>query len=232
MPSEMQPERMSADALLELMRQRHCKRAFLNKAVPRELLARILSAAAQAPSSKNTQPWQVAVILGDKVQAFSDRLCQLFDADVPQIADYTYTTMPWPEGFLERARACGYGLFALKGIERHDRPARRAHDRENFELFGAPVYLVFHLPADSEPGMFLDLGFFMQNVMLGLVAHGLASCPQFSVASYPDAIREFLGLEQRWIISGLAVGYPDSSALVNSYVPERLKLDEYVQWFE
>lgn len=217
------------------MAQRHCKRQFLAQAVPKQTLAKILQAAAQAPSSKNTQPWQVSVLLGSAVADLSQRLCQAFDAGLPQQADYVYQTQPWPPEFLERARACGYGLFELKGIERHDREARKAHDRENFTFFGAPAYLVFHLPIDSERGSFLDLGFFMQNIMLGLVSQGLASCPQFSVAGYPDIIREFLGLtgeRSRWMISGMAVGYPDPEAQVNSYVPARLPLEKYVTWYE
>lgn len=225
--SEINPE-----TLLELMHQRHCKRAFLPDPVPRDVLARILTAAAQAPSSKNTQPWGVAVIQGPALQAFSQHLCALFDAQTPQVPDYAYFPDPWPAGFLERARACGYGLFELKGIDRRDRPARRAHDRENFTFFGAPACLIFHLPAQAERGSFLDLGFLMQNLMLGLVAFGLASCPQFSVAGYPDAIRDFLGLEERLIVCGMAIGYPDPAAEVNTYVPERLPLEAFVQWFE
>lgn len=214
------------------MRQRHCKRDFLPEPVPKALLVDILTAAAHAPSSKNTQPWQVSVLLGASVPALSARLCALFDADTPQQADYAYLPTPWPPDFLERARACGYGLFQLKGIDRRDREARRVHDRENFTFFGAPAYLIFHLPEHAERGSFLDLGFFMQNIMLGLVSRGLASCPQFSVAGYPDAIREFLGLSERWIVSGLAVGYPDLQAKVNGYIPERLSLNEFVSWHE
>lgn len=217
--------------LFDLMRARHCKRSFLPDPVPKALLADILSAAAHAPSSKNTQPWGVSVIQGEKLGQFSRILCDLFDQDQPENPDYVYIPEPWPEGFLERARACGYELFALKGIERRDRVARKAHDRENFTFFGAPAYLIFHLTPTAERGTFLDMGFFMQNVMLGLVAKGLASCPQFSVASYPDAIRGFLGID-RLIVSGLAVGYPDPDALVNAFVPERLPLEQYVQWVE
>ena len=218
--------------LLTLMTQRHCKRAFLPDPVPRAQLAEILAAAAHAPSAKNSQPWGVSVVLGKRVEAFSQLLCRLFDADEPEAPDYVYTPVPWPTDFLERARACGYSLFELKGIDRRDQPARQAHHRENFTLFGAPAYLIFHLPADSERGTFLDMGFFMQNVMLGLVAQGLGSCPQFSVAGYPQAIREFLGLEQRWIVSGLAVGYPDPTAPVNSFIPDRLPPEAYIQWHE
>lgn len=218
------------ESILELMQARHSKRAYLQTPVPERLLADILQAAAHAPSSKNTQPWQVDVLLNDQVKAFSDQLCAAFDRDQPEAADYAYFPEPWPDGFLERARACGFGLFELKGIGRKDFEARRAHNRENMTLFGAPAYLLFHLPRPAERGMFLDLGFFLQNVMLGLVAHGLASCPQFSVAAYPDLIRDFLKQPDRLIVCGLAVGYPDPAARVNSYVPERLPLEAYVRW--
>ncbi len=69
--------------------------------------------------------------------------------------------------------------------------------------------------------------------MLGLVARGLASCPQASVAGYADAIREFLGLgPDRLVVCGMAVGYMDGSAPVNGYVPERAPLADYTQWFD
>ena len=72
---------------------------------------------------------------------------------------------------------------------------------------------------------------FMQNVMLGLVAYGLGSCPQASIAGYPDAIRECLGLaENRLVVAGLAIGRPDPAASVNSFIPLRLPLTEYTQW--
>ncbi|MBF2054198.1 MAG: nitroreductase [Candidatus Sericytochromatia bacterium] len=219
-----------AQIVLNILQARHSKRAYLPDPVPEALLAEILQAAAHAPSSKNTQPWQVDVLLNAQVKAFSQQLCEAFDRDQPEAPDYDYFPDPWPEGFLDRARACGFGLFELKGIGRKDFEARRAHNRENMTLFGAPAYLLFHLPRPAERGMFLDLGFFLQNVMLGLVAHGLASCPQFSVAGYPDLIRSFLNKPERLIVCGLAVGYPDPEAQVNTYVPERLPLEAYVTW--
>lgn len=221
-----------SEMVFDCIRQRHSKRAFLKQDVPLEILARIFETAAHAPSSKNTQPWQVEVLLGPKVKEFSAMLCQHFDNNTPAAPDYTYLPDPVPEAMWDRARACGYGLFQVKGIERHDKVARRAHNRENFELFGAPAYCIFHLPANAEAGSFLDLGFFLQNVMLGLVASGLGSCPQFSVASYPQAIREFLGLAPCQIVCGLAIGYPDHNAEVNQYIPERLPLDAFVHWHQ
>jgi nitroreductase len=95
------------------------------------------------------------------------------------------------------------------------------------------VAMVFHLPADAVPGAFLEMGFFVQNVMLGLVACGLGSCPQYSVAGYPQVLREELGLgADRLIVCTLAVGYPDPLAGVNAFVPARAALAEYTRWHD
>jgi len=218
--------------VLKAIQNRHSKRAFLPKPVPKEWIEKVLTTAAQAPSSKNTQPWQVAIVQGGKQADLSRLMCAKFDQGEAEDPDYTDTPEPWPEGFKDRARACGYGLFELKGIERRDFEARKAHNRENLTFFEAPLSLIFHLPAGSERGQFLDMGFYMQNVMLGFLSLGIGSCPQYSLTSYSKTIREFLNLEGRWIVSGLALGFPDPDAPVNTYIPERLTLDKYTQWFE
>ena len=217
--------------VLEGIAARHCQRAFLDKVVARETLESVLAAAGQAPSGKNTQPWKVTVVGGLVRDEVSAELFAVDDAGDKPAPDYEYSLLPGPEEWKDRARACGFALFALKGIARDDVPARRAHGRENFTFFGAPLQLIFHLPADAERGNFLDMGLFMQNVMLGLTAQGLGSCPQFSVAGYPDVVRRVLGLgADRWIVSGMSVGWPDPNAPVNSFVPERLPLEDFVDW--
>jgi nitroreductase len=219
-------------SILEVIQARHSKRAYLKKDVPEDLLRKILTVASAAPSSKNTQPWGLSVVRGKSRDELSDLICSKFDRGESEVPDYIYHSEPLSVEYMQRARECGYGLFELKGIERHDRRQRLAHNRENFTFFGAPVALFFHLPADAERGNFLDLGFFMQNIMLGLLDVGLASCPQFSMTSYSQTIRAFLGLQGRCLVSGMAVGYPDPDAIVNTYIPPRLSLDEYVSWFD
>jgi nitroreductase len=220
-------------AFLDLLTARHCKRAFLDRPVPRELLAEVLRAAANAPSTRNNQPWQVAVLTGAARDELSRRLCADFDAGLPARQDYgNRPGTPGPRD-AERAQESGAGVFAAKGIARDDEAARRAHHRDNFLFYGAPVELIFHLAADAAPGNFLEMGFFVQNVMLGLVACGLGSCPQYSVAGYPDTLRRALGLgPERLIVCGMAVGYPDAAAPVNAYHPPRASLEEYTRWLD
>lgn len=212
---------------------RHCKRAFLVRSVPRDLLEDVLRASAHAPSTRNGQPWQVAVVTGQRKDALARRLCAEFDRGVTPRPDYDYRSPGSDETLDARARAASVGVLLAKGYDRNDRAARRAHLRDNLGFYGAPVEMIFHLPVGARPGQFLELGFFLQNVMLSLVAFGLGSCPQFSVAGYPDAIRAELALdESRLVVCGLAVGYPDESVPVNSFRPDRAELDSFVQWHE
>jgi nitroreductase len=212
---------------------RHCKRAFLDRPVRRELLEQVLRAAALAPSTRNGQPWQVAVVSGERRNALTRRLCAEFDNGVPATPDYLNRPVVSTEAIEARAREAGTGVLLAKGIARTDAVARRAHLRDNLEFYGAPTEMIFHLPAAAPPGLFLEMGLFLQNVMLALVACGLGSCPQYSVAGYPDVIRDELTLgDDRLVVCGLAVGYPDESKPVNHFHPGRAELEEYVKWHD
>jgi nitroreductase len=166
-------------------------------------------------------------------RALSRRLCDDYDRGVPSAADFLNNPAQLEGVYAERARAVGAATLAVKGIDRGDEAARRAHIRENFDFFNAPVEMIFHLPGDAVPGSFLALGCFLQNVMLGLTAAGLGSCPQYSVAGYGATIREHLGLpDEQIVVCGLAVGWVDPAAPINTLVPERAPLAEYVSRFE
>lgn len=225
------PSSDAAEAVFAAIEARHCKRAFLDRPVDRTLLERALSAARHAPSSRNMQPWQVAVLNGPHRDALSERLCASFDSGVKGDADFRNNPEEMSPTFAARARAAGAGVLQAKGIARDDDAARRQHLRDNLLFYGAPVEMILHLPHDAVPGSFLAIGCFLQNLMLGLVAQGLGSCPQYSVAGYGDLIRDHLGLgEDRLIVCGLAVGYPDPAAAVNLFAPARAPLADTVTW--
>lgn len=173
------------------------------------------------------------MVTGKRKDTLASRLCAQLDRDVTPRPDFTYRPDRGDSTSAARAREASVGVLLAKGHDRNDPAARRAHLRDNLEFYRAPVEMIFHLPADAMPGQFLEMGFFLQNVMLSLVACGLGSCPQFSVAGYPDIIRAELGLEaDRLVVCGLAVGYPDESVPVNQFQPGRAELTDYVQWHD
>lgn len=219
--------------VLSAITARHCKRAYLDRPVATALLREVLAAAGHAPSTRNTQLWQVAVVTGAALVRLAERLCADFDADHPVHPDYVNRPPVLDPPYLARAEAAGVGVLRAKGIARGDAQARRAHQRDNYRFYGAPVAMILHVPANAAPGTFLEIGCFLQNIMLGLVACGLGSCPQYSVAGYSTRIRAELGMSaDRLIVCALAVGYPDPHAPINTFVPERASLAEYTHWYE
>jgi len=224
---------MSSGLVLDLIASRHCRRAFLPDAVDADVLKEVLRSAANAPSSQNTQSWQVAVVTGDKLAALSRWLCAAFDGEVAPKADYPNRPNQLDDVLKRRQDSYGTAIFAHHGIARTDEPGRREHRRRNFVFFDAPVELIFHLPINAVAGNFVDMGCFMQNVMLGLSAHGLGSCPQFSVASYSSVVHEVLGWsEPRCIVAGMAVGRFDATHPHNQFVPPRAELAEFCHWYD
>ncbi len=218
--------------VLDTIKNRHSKRSFSNKEIPLELIKNVLEIAANAPSSKNMQPWQVAVVQGETLKKLSTELLHNFDHDIPEQRDYQYTAEPVAEELMNRAITVGFALFDLKGIDRKNPEQRRLHNRENFTFFNAPTELIFFLPKGAERGQFLDLGFYMQNVMLGLLSEGVSSCAQVSIVKYANTIRRVLNLDDRlWVVSGLACGYADDNK-VNSFIPERIDMNYYVKYYD
>ena len=221
-----------SNLVLETIKNRHSKRAFLPKEIPNEIIVDVLKCAAQAPSSKNTQPWKVAVLKGKTLKKLSALMCEQFDKDVFEKPDYQYSPNPLPQEFLERARQCGHDLFKLKKIDRKDHLARKKNDRENYTFFNAPLSFVFYLPPQAERGNFLDMGFFIQNIMLGLQSHSISSCPQTRTTHYSPMIKSTLNIPMdQIIVCSLAAGYADPQKKINQFIPLRLPLEEYTTWF-
>lgn len=221
------------DAFLSVITGRHCKRAFLDRPVPREILEQVLAAAGHAPSPRNTQFWQVAVVTGEARAELSRRLRAAADSGEKYAADYSNRPTPMGEKAERRAFEWGAAYYGALGVDRDDAAGRLDVERRNLRFYDAPVAMVFHLPAAAVSGTFLEMGFFVQNVMLGLVASGLGSCPQYSVVRYADILRDALGLDpDRLIVCTLCVGYVDESDPVNAFYPQRAPLAEYTQWHD
>jgi nitroreductase len=221
------------EGFLSVITRRHCKRAFLDKPVSRTVLERVLTAAANAPSPRNTQPWQVAVLMGEARAKLSRLMTVAMDSGEPYEPDYVNRITPADTLAEQRAFAWGAAFYGALGVRREDHASRREFERKNLFFYGAPVAMIFHLPRNAVHGTFLEMGFFLQNVMLGLVSCGLGSCPQYSVTRYSTVIRDFLGLgSDRLVVCSLSVGHVDETAPINGFHPPRAALGEYTQWYD
>ena len=63
----------------------------------------------------------------------------------------------------------------------------------------------------------IDIGIFLQTIMLLFVERGIASCPQGALATFPGPVKAMLPVpEGNAILCGLSFGYPDLDAQINS----------------
>ncbi len=220
---------MKESTLVQLLSDRRSTRAFLDKPVAADTVAGILSRAGKSPSGGNLQPWRVYALSGDARQRLINAVSEQIDAgnmeDNPDIAIYPE---PLSSPYRDRRFECGIGLYKTLGIARDDKAGRMRQWRANYDFFGAPVGLIFTLDRQMGRAQFLDLGIYLQSVMLLAQEAGLNSCPQLSWSSWAETVRGTLGLGQdEMVIVGMALGYGDPKAEVNGYRTTRAGVDEY-----
>jgi nitroreductase len=218
--------------VIEALKTRHSTRAFLDKAIPEETIIEILDAARYAPSGVNTQPWQVAVLSGDSKQNLQEKIEQAFrDGEKSQL-DYQYYPEQWEEPFKSRRKACGLKMYSALEITREDKQRQMDQWAANYRAFDAPVMLLFFMDGSMQTGSFIDYGMFIQSVMLAAVDKGLATCPQASLAEYPELVKHELGyLRDNTLVAGMSMGYEDKAAAVNSYRTDREPVEEFTRFF-
>lgn len=217
----------------DALQQRKSVRAFLDKAVEEEKIKAILTAASHAPSGVNTQPWQVAVVTGECKQRLQNRVEMAFRGGDRGKAEYKYYPDDWVEPFKSRRKACGLQMYSTLGIKREDKQRQLDQWAANYRSFDAPVMLLFFMDKIFQTGSFLDYGMFLQSIMLAAVEQGMATCSQASLASYTDIIREELDYPKESILlCGMALGYEDKNALINSYRTPRESIDSFTRFFK
>lgn len=216
----------------DLLTARHSTRAFLDKPVAEKTITELLKIARLAPSGANTQPWQVAVLTGNSKQRLTDALVNAFENGEKSIPDYAYYPTEWQPPFIDRRRRCGLQLYQSLNIERGDKAAQKAQWAANYRVFDAPVMLLFFLDKAMQTGSYLDLGLFLQSLMLAATEHGLATCPQAALAEYPEIVKTQLGYPtDSQLVCGMALGYEAVDAPVNQYRTERITIDEFTRFF-
>jgi nitroreductase len=216
------PSQAAVDAAIT---SRRSIRAFLDKPVEPDEIARILDVAARAPSGTNTQPWKVYVLTG----AARDRLSAAIlavNADPEQARqhteEYAYYPREWVAPYVDRRRKVGWDLYSLLGLGRDNKAGMAAQHARNYAFFDAPVGLIFTIDRIMAQGSWLDYGMFLQNIMVAARARGLDTCPQAAFTQYHRVIATQLGLpENEMVVCGMALGWADPARIENTLVTER-----------
>ena len=209
---------MSAEtqSLADALRSRRSVRGFLDKPVPEETLKAIFELAQLAPSNCNIQPWKVFVASGEVRDELRRRMVEKVTAGVPMEPDYEPNAGKFSGVYRQRQVDCAVELYNNMGIARDDKPGRMRAQLRNFELFDAPHVVFIGMEREFGPTVALDVGMYIQSLMLAMTAYGVGSCAQGSMRYFPNDVREIFGEPASTaILVGISFGYEDPDVAAN-----------------
>jgi len=103
---------------------------------------------------------------------------------------------------------------------------------KNWQFFGAPHAAFFSMPKSMSEINAVDMGIYLQSIMLLLTENGLASCPQGALAMYSEPVHKLANIpEENAIMFGLSFGYPDPDHQINKFEVGREELTKSVEFF-
>lgn len=218
----------------EAITSRRSVRAFLTDPVDEAMIRDILDVASRAPSGTNMQPWRVYVTSGEVKDRIADVILNSgIRAEKAAWDEYKYYPDQFFEPYLTRRRTVGFGLYSSLGIGRREVDRMREQHDRNFVFFDAPVGMIFTIDRRLNQGSWIDLGMFLENIMIAARGRGLHTCPQAAFAPYHNQIRPVLGMaEEEILVCGMAIGYEDTSKPENNFRTERAPQEEWVKFLK
>ncbi|GGC88828.1 nitroreductase [Undibacterium terreum] len=195
----------------KVMMSRFANRFYLHREVDLEAITGILNAARYAATGGNVQPWRVYVLAGAAKTALADAIATAHEtASGEHKSEYNYLPAPLPEPFASRRNEFASVFYGSLGIAQEDMAARAVQSARNCRFFDAPVGLIFTIDRRLEKGSWLDLGMFIQNIMLAAKARGLDTCTQEFLSRYHAVIRTQLPLAaEELVVCGMSMGFGD-----------------------
>lgn len=226
--SDFPPSTSVSDAV----ETRRSVRAFTDQPVDMAVLHAVLAKAQRAASGGNVQPWEITVLTGAPLQALCDEVtARALSGDPGAEETYPFYPADLPAPWKVQRALVGHAMYEALGIAREDKLGRAAAMLPNYRAFGAPVLLFVHCRDFMDRPQWADMGIWLGTLMLLLREAGLDSCAQEAWVRYAASIRRAIDVGDDAIIwTGLAIGYRDAAAPLNSFPVARMNVDDVVQW--
>jgi len=202
--------------LMEAMSTRRSVRRFKSTRVPKEVIVRLLEAAALAPTAGNRQTWEFLVIEGKHLKRMLDLLDRSWQAKVAELPEETLSKSL--EGLSIPTVASG---DKVKGLWQFYKT-----------LGGAPVAIVITVPKSEDhwtwSNNIKEGSAATENLILAAWDAGLGSCWMTGpIHKYEDTIKEFLRIEKdKEIIAIVPIGKPD----VEPAKPRKIAVETKTRW--
>ncbi|MDB2611702.1 nitroreductase [Gammaproteobacteria bacterium] len=212
----------------EAVLSRKSIRSFLSDPVDSKIIKDLLSRASRSPSGGNLQPWKIYVL---NESAMEDFLIFQDNWDDPETPAYEIYPPKLKEPYRTSRFELGEQMYELLRIPREDKQARLEQVMKNFNFFGAPCAFFCFVDRQMGPPQWSDLGMFLQTFMLLAQEAGLDTCAQEAWSMKHDSVSKFVKAESSDILfCGMAIGYRDESAAVNSLKSKRRPLKDWAKF--
>lgn len=213
--------------VLEAIKERRSIRSFKTDAVSRELIEELLGLTINAPSANNLQPWEFIVVSGEEKERLSRTLIKGYREK--QIACGSGAVKPLPDVF--RKRGVANTEMMREYVEKTGVSIEDFVNEGSCNFYGAPTAVLICLDDCFSKNQLVDVGTAVSYLALAAHALGLSTCPVGLIVSYEDEAKELLNIpENKNLVMGIAVGYPDPENPVTQYRSERDDLTEMVRW--
>ena len=215
--------------LEQAITERKSIRAFKKDPLPRDVIEEVLQQAIQAPSAINLQPWEFTVILGEEKERLSNLLLKSY-------RERRISCSPGAKGPLPaQLSARGEQSFATlnPALDELGLSFNDFINEGSCRFYDAPVAIIICMNTIFSHRRYLCIGAALGYLTLAAHARGLGTCPIGLINAYEDQLREFLDVpDDREIVIGAALGYPDWDSPINRFKTPRAPLDEFIRWFD
>ena len=215
--------------LIQTINERRSIRAYRSEPVPKGTIEEILGLTVHAPSAINLQPWEFVVVTGEEKARLSRRLIKAYHEK--QIPCSPGNVKPLPKTYGKRGAktlALMQPFFQEMGVN----PDQYLNEG-SCNFYGAPVAILLCLDDSFPNARMVDIGIAFGYLALAAHDSGLGTCPVGLIVAYEDEIKDLLNIpENKSVVIGVALGYPDWNIPINRFKSQRDDLEKFVRWIE
>jgi nitroreductase len=215
--------------LLKVIKERKSIRAFKPDPISKEKIEEILKLTINAPSAINLQPWEFIVVTGEEKERLGRRLVKAYKEK--QIACSPGNVKPLPKTYGKRGAKT---LELMKPFfEEMEVNINQYTNEGSCNFYGAPVAILICLDDSFPKARWVDVGIALGYLVLAAHEFGLWTCPIGLIIAYEDEIKDLLNIpENKNVVIGVALGYPDSNIPINRFKSQRDNLEKFIRWIE
>jgi len=211
----------------KVVTERHSTRVFLDKPVSRETIENLLYLSTRAPSAINLQPWEFTVVMGEERHRLSRVLVKSMRER--NISCGPGAVRPLREHFMDRQRKL---MDCILPHLEHGTPFQDFINEGSCNFYDAPVAIIATIDQAFSKSRLVDVGIAIGYLVLAAHNMGLGTCPIGLISAFDEEIREMLNIsEEKDVVMGVGVGYPDPDSPINLASSDRAPLQEVVRFY-